>query len=161
MFCCAQITVKEAVVDDHDVVRGLLEFANRNLIQSIVVGASTKNSLTRFLSIIFISLVFQSKFIYRLAIFLTWIDFLLFCGSLKKLKGNHDIPTAMIKVAPDYCNVYIISKLKIMSARSAMRQFVTPKQQAFQASLSGESENSVRCLTLKLISNLLNSKLRL
>ncbi|XP_057432182.1 U-box domain-containing protein 35-like isoform X3 [Lotus japonicus] len=104
------ITVKEAVVDDHDVVRGLLEFAKRNLIQSIVVGASTKNSLT----------------------------------SLKKLKGNHDIPTAMIKVAPDYCNVYIISKLKIMSARSAMRQFVTPKQQAFQASLPGESENSVR-----------------
>jgi len=40
--------MKEAVVDDADVVRGLLEFANRNLIHSIVVGASAKNPLSRF-----------------------------------------------------------------------------------------------------------------
>lgn len=39
--------MKEAVIDDNDVVRGLLEFANRNVIHSIVIGASTKNHLTR------------------------------------------------------------------------------------------------------------------
>jgi len=39
--------MKEAVIDDSDVVRGLLEYANRNAIHSIVVGASTKNPLIR------------------------------------------------------------------------------------------------------------------
>ncbi|CAK8568442.1 unnamed protein product [Lathyrus sativus] len=81
------ITMKEAVIDAHDVVKGLLEFANRNVIHSIVVGASTKNHMP----------------------------------SIKKFKANHDIPTTMIKLAPDYCSVYIISKLKIVSARSAVR----------------------------------------
>ncbi|KAG2400428.1 U-box domain-containing protein [Vigna angularis] len=74
------VMMKEAVIDDADVVRGLLEFANRNLIHSIVY---------------------------------------------------QDIPTAMIKSAPDFCSVYIISKLKIMSARSAVRSLskslTTPK----------------------------------
>ncbi|XP_014499357.1 U-box domain-containing protein 35-like [Vigna radiata var. radiata] len=93
------VTMKEAVIDDADVVRGLLEFANRNLIHSIVVGASTKNPLS----------------------------------SLKKLKAYQyqDVPTAMIKSAPDFCSVYIISKLKILSARSAVRSLsknlTTPK----------------------------------
>jgi K+-sensing histidine kinase KdpD len=41
--------VKEAVVDDHDVVKGLLDFANKNLVHSIVIGAS-KNPLPRSLS---------------------------------------------------------------------------------------------------------------
>ncbi|KAK7410157.1 hypothetical protein VNO78_00705 [Psophocarpus tetragonolobus] len=94
------VTMKEAVVDDSDVLRGLLEFANRNLIHSIVLGASTKNPLT----------------------------------SLKKLKAYQyqDLPTTMIKSAPDFCSVYIISKLKIVSARSAVRSLSktspTPKQ---------------------------------
>ncbi|XP_027902847.1 U-box domain-containing protein 35-like [Vigna unguiculata] len=93
------VMMKEAVVDDADVVRGLLEFANRNLIHSIVVGASAKNPLS----------------------------------SLKKLKAYQcqDIPTAMIKSAPDFCSVYIISKLKLVSARSAVRSLsknlTTPK----------------------------------
>ncbi|XP_058781121.1 U-box domain-containing protein 52-like isoform X2 [Vicia villosa] len=81
------ITMKEAVIDHHDVVKGLLDFANRNVIHSIVVGASTKNHMP----------------------------------SIKKFKANNDIPTNMIKLAPDYCSVYIISKLKIVSARSAVR----------------------------------------
>jgi len=48
LIWCVQVMMKEAVVDDADVVRGLLEFANRNLIHSIVVGASAKNPLSRF-----------------------------------------------------------------------------------------------------------------
>ncbi|XP_027356925.1 U-box domain-containing protein 35-like [Abrus precatorius] len=92
--------MKEAVVDDSDVLRGLLEFANRNLIHSVVIGASNKNALS----------------------------------SLKKFKTYHfDIPTAMMKSAPDFCSVYIISKLKIVSARSAARSvaknFMSPAKQ--------------------------------
>lgn len=40
--------MKEAVIDHHDVVKGLLDFANRNVIHSIVVGASTKNHMPRY-----------------------------------------------------------------------------------------------------------------
>lgn len=42
--------MKEAVIDHHDVVKGLLDFANRNGIYSIVVGASTKNHMPRYFS---------------------------------------------------------------------------------------------------------------
>lgn len=111
------VKMKEAVIDDSDVVRGLLEYANRNAIHSIVVGASTKNPLI----------------------------------SLKKFKTYQyqDIPTAMIKSAPDYCSVYIISKLKIVSARSAVRSmskgFMAPKQLPVQACPPSEPEGgSVR-----------------
>ncbi|KAL2346568.1 hypothetical protein Fmac_000568 [Flemingia macrophylla] len=100
------VNMKEAVIDDSDVVRGLLDFANRNHIHSIVVGASIKKPLV----------------------------------SLKKFKAYQyqDTPTAMIKSAPDYCSVYIISKLKIVSARSAVRpitngSFPEPKQIPAQA----------------------------
>ncbi|XP_061374925.1 U-box domain-containing protein 52-like [Gastrolobium bilobum] len=111
------VKMKEAVIDDSDVVRGLLEFANRNVIHSIVIGASTVNPLQ----------------------------------SLKKSKGYSDIPTAIIKSVPDYCYVYIISKLKIVSARPAIirpmaKTFIPPNLQAFPPS---ESENVVRAQELR------------
>jgi len=43
--------LKEVVVDDNDVVKGLLDFANKNLVHSLVIGASTKNHIPRFDSI--------------------------------------------------------------------------------------------------------------
>ncbi|CAL5204875.1 unnamed protein product [Lathyrus oleraceus] len=111
------ITMKEAVIDHHDVVKGLLDFANRNGIYSIVVGASTKNHMP----------------------------------SIKKFKANTDIPTTMIKLAPDYCSVYIISKLKIVSARSAVRsmgnQIIPTKVLPVQASSPyGEFEGRMRSI---------------
>lgn len=46
--------MKEAVIDDSDIVRGILEYAQRNRIQTIVVGAPSSNknalSLTRSLN---------------------------------------------------------------------------------------------------------------
>ncbi|WJX41578.1 hypothetical protein P8452_28909 [Trifolium repens] len=109
------VTVKEAVVDDHDVVKGLLDFANKNLVHSIVIGAS-KNPLP----------------------------------SLKKFKAFNDTPTALMKSAPDYCSVYIISKLKIVSAKSAVRpmanQTTPTKQLPVQVSLPSEFEGGIRSI---------------
>ncbi|XP_019437842.1 PREDICTED: U-box domain-containing protein 34-like isoform X2 [Lupinus angustifolius] len=106
------VEVKEAVIDDIDIVRGLQEYAHRNLIHSIVVGAS-RNPLSSF----------------------------------KKLKG-YDVPTAMLKTAPDYSSVYVISKWKIVQARSAIRQManapVPPKNSFVQAIPYNESENGIR-----------------
>ncbi|XP_004501456.1 U-box domain-containing protein 35 isoform X2 [Cicer arietinum] len=109
------VTMKEAVIDDHDVVKGLLDFANRNSIHSIVIGASNKNHLT----------------------------------SLKKFKVYHDIPAAIIKSAPDYCSVYIISKLKIASARSAVRSMGNgnqsiPSKLPVQVGQHAEFETGIR-----------------
>ncbi|CAJ1973549.1 unnamed protein product [Sphenostylis stenocarpa] len=66
--------------------------------------------------------------------------------SLKKFKPYQyqDIPTAMMKSAPDYCSVYVISKLKIMSARSAVRSLsktlALPKSGSLLASPPTEPE---------------------
>ncbi|GAU31301.1 hypothetical protein TSUD_315100 [Trifolium subterraneum] len=107
------VTVKEAVVDDNDVVKGLLDFANKNLVHSIVIGAS-KNPLP----------------------------------SLKKFKAFNDTPTTVMKSAPDYCSVYVISKLKIVSARSAIRSMANQtspiNQLPFQVSSQSEFENGIR-----------------
>ena len=109
------VTMKEAVIDDYDVVKGLLEFANRNAIHSIVIGASTKNHLP----------------------------------SIKKFKAYQDIPTSMIKSAPDYCSVYIISKLKIVSARSAVRSMgnqIIPTKVSPVSSPNSEFESGIRSI---------------
>ncbi|KAK7311964.1 hypothetical protein RJT34_10468 [Clitoria ternatea] len=86
------VSMKEAVIDDSDVVRGLLDYAIRNLIHSIVIGASSSNKNP--------------------------------LSSLKKFKvysQYQDVPSALMKTAPDFCSVYVISKLKILTARSAAR----------------------------------------
>ena len=41
-------------------------------------------------------------------------------GYLRKFKGP-DVPTSVIKIAPEFCSVYVISKGKIISARAALR----------------------------------------
>jgi len=97
---------------------------------------------------------------------LTKLIFHNYVDSLKKFKTYQyqDIPTAMIKSAPDYCSVYIISKLKIVSARSAVRSmskgFMAPKQLPVQACPPSEPEGgSVRCQIMNesyLASNLIN-----
>jgi hypothetical protein len=55
----------------------------------------------------------------------------------------------LMKSAPDYCSVYIISKLKIVSAKSAVRpmanQTTPTKQLPVQVSLPSEFEGGIRC----------------
>ncbi|XP_054799257.1 U-box domain-containing protein 34-like isoform X3 [Prosopis cineraria] len=106
------VTIKEAVVDDSDVVKGISDFANHHHINSIVIGATASwNSLAR-------------KFI------------------------GFDLPTAIIKSAPDYTSVYVISKGKIVSARSALRpmsNIFAPSKQPL-ALQPNDVENGVRGL---------------
>ncbi|XP_057427207.1 U-box domain-containing protein 52-like isoform X3 [Lotus japonicus] len=92
------VKMKEAVIDDSDIVRGVLEYVERNHIQTIVLGApsSTKNALVK--------------------------SFSLRTGS-KKLKGGQDVPAAIIQSAPEYTSVYVISKGKIVAARQGKQPF--------------------------------------
>ncbi|XP_021824031.1 U-box domain-containing protein 52 isoform X4 [Prunus avium] len=88
--------VKEVILDDHDVAKALLEYINNHYINSIVVGASTRNALTR------------------------------------KFKIGNDVPTSLVKLAPEFCSVYVISKGKMVGGRTAKRPVVntaTPPKQ--------------------------------
>ncbi|XP_068476017.1 U-box domain-containing protein 52-like isoform X2 [Phaseolus vulgaris] len=105
------VKLKEAVIDDSEVVRGIVEYAKKNRVNTIVIGAahSNKNTLAR-------TLYLRS-------------------GS-KKLKGL--VPTGVMKSAPDHSSVYVISKGKILGARPAIRpmvNMVTPPSE------NGISEN--------------------
>ncbi|KAF7830445.1 U-box domain-containing protein 51-like [Senna tora] len=103
------VQIKEAVVDDIDVVKGISEFASKYHITSIVLGSTARNVLAR------------------------------------KIIG-YDLPTAVIKAAPEYSSVYVISKGKIVSARSALRPMtntVAPPKQS-QPLPPNDTENGVR-----------------
>lgn len=43
-----QIHLREVILDENDVAKALLDYINTNYINNIVVGASTRNALTRF-----------------------------------------------------------------------------------------------------------------
>ncbi|KAL5071582.1 hypothetical protein RYX36_022469 [Vicia faba] len=104
------VKMKEAIINDSDIARGILEYAKRNHVQNIIVGAPssyTKNVLSR------------------------------------KFKGLDDVPTAIIKSAPDYSSVYVIAKEKIVETRPA----IAPLENA--VSLSNGTENDLRSSTFK------------
>ncbi|CAL0321860.1 unnamed protein product [Lupinus luteus] len=129
------VKLKEAVVDDSDITRGILEFARRNHIHSIVVGApSTKNKN---------SLTSVGK--------LTARSFTIRTGTKKHKEQNNPqkVAEAIIKEAPDYISVYVISKRKLVAVRPATSPLVNvvapPKQPPVQPLQPNdyESENGV------------------
>ncbi|XP_068345633.1 U-box domain-containing protein 35-like isoform X2 [Pyrus communis] len=110
--------VKEVILDDSDVAKALLEYVNCNYLNTIVVGASARNALTR------------------------------------KLKSGNDVPSSIVKLAPEFCSVYVIQKGKMLSTRTAKRPVVNtavpPKQPSSQGlpyhipADNNEFENGVR-----------------
>ncbi|KAL9247276.1 hypothetical protein vseg_020723 [Gypsophila vaccaria] len=80
-FCARKgYDAHEVVLQDLDVTNALINFIENNSIGTIVVGASTRNALTR---------------------------------RFKQI----DVPTHLIKAAPEFCTVYVISKGKVQSVR--------------------------------------------
>lgn len=104
--------MKEVVIDDNDISKAILEYIGRNLLSNIVVGASTRNALARSLFITLFNFMCTS----RPEANLTFLFFFIH----RKFKGV-DISTTVMKSAPDFCSVYIISKGKILSVRTAQR----------------------------------------
>ncbi|KAM7258705.1 hypothetical protein ACFE04_014446 [Oxalis oulophora] len=78
------VQIKEVILEDTDVSKALSEYAGKNAIENIVVGASSRGALAR------------------------------------KFK-NSDVPTSLMKSAPDFCTVYVISKGKVHYVRKALR----------------------------------------
>ncbi|KAI3698448.1 hypothetical protein L2E82_41999 [Cichorium intybus] len=84
-FCTRkEIKSQEVVLEDTDVVKGLVDFATRSIVEVLVVGAPSKG------------------------------------GILKRFK-TRDAPATILKGAPDFCTVYLISKGKISATKAASR----------------------------------------
>ncbi|XP_022756371.1 U-box domain-containing protein 51-like [Durio zibethinus] len=75
--------MKEVILEDTDICKALLDYVSKNLINSLVLGAATRNGFSR--------------------------------------KSKNDIPTSLIKTAPEFCSVYVICKGKILTMRKAQR----------------------------------------
>ncbi|GLT97245.1 hypothetical protein SLE2022_148180 [Rubroshorea leprosula] len=84
-YCARKgVQFKEVIIDESDVVKGLVNYISKNLISNIVVGGTTRNALAR------------------------------------KFKNN-DISSSLLKAVPDFCSVYVISKGKVQTVRTAQR----------------------------------------
>ncbi|KAL6615452.1 hypothetical protein ACP70R_037722 [Stipagrostis hirtigluma subsp. patula] len=82
-FCSRNgVQVSEVLLEEADVSKAIIEFITANKIQSIALGASSRNAFT------------------------------------KKFK-NADVPSSLMKGAPDYCNIYVVAKGKSVNVRLA------------------------------------------
>ncbi|KAG5564894.1 hypothetical protein RHGRI_000931 [Rhododendron griersonianum] len=89
-FCTRKdIKCNEVIMEDVDVAKVICDFVKANLIEALVVGASSRNSF------------------------------------VKRFKAT-DVPTSLSKGAPEFCSVYVISKGKISSVRSATAPVPNP-----------------------------------
>ncbi|XP_010431592.1 PREDICTED: U-box domain-containing protein 52-like [Camelina sativa] len=84
-FCTRKdIQCQDVLLEETDVARALVEYANQAAVEVLVVGSSNKGGFLRF-------------------------------------NKPTDIPGTITKSAPDFCTVYVISKGKIQTMRSASR----------------------------------------
>ncbi|KAL1551683.1 U-box domain-containing protein 35-like isoform X2 [Salvia divinorum] len=82
-FCARKgIRVKEVVLQGNDVATTLAEYASRNSIVNVVVGASSR-------------------------------------GAIARAFKNPDVPSSLMKIAPDFCSVYSVSKTKAQKLKTA------------------------------------------
>ncbi|KAL6881990.1 hypothetical protein ACP4OV_011462 [Aristida adscensionis] len=77
-----RVQVTEVVLEEPDVSKAIIEYITANRIQSIALGASSRNAFT------------------------------------KKFK-NADVPSHLMKGAPDFCNIYVVAKGKSVNVRMA------------------------------------------
>ncbi|KAJ8467083.1 hypothetical protein OPV22_029635 [Ensete ventricosum] len=103
-FCARKgVHMTEVVLEDNDVSKAIIDYINANYIQNIVVGASSRNALT------------------------------------KKFR-NPDVPTNIGKLAPEFCAVYVISKGKPVTVRTAKG----PPPLASQPSVLADPDDSIK-----------------
>ncbi|KAG6428878.1 hypothetical protein SASPL_106917 [Salvia splendens] len=76
------IRIKQVVLQGNDVATTLAEFASRNCIMNLVLGASSR-------------------------------------GAIAWAFKNPDVPSSLMKIAPDFCSVYSVSKTKAQKLKTA------------------------------------------
>ncbi|KAI4352739.1 hypothetical protein L6164_006960 [Bauhinia variegata] len=87
-FCTRrQVQFEVVILNDQDVARALNDFVSHSGVEILLLGASSKNGLSR-------QLLYPSLKIFK----------------------NSDVPSSVMKTAPDFCSVYVISKQGKVSA---------------------------------------------
>lgn len=123
-----QVRVQEIVIHDIDVANALSQFIIDNSITTTVLGSSSRNAFTRYLYLSYFTILER----------ICWLSFLFFTclktygGSYQSrkccfvvsnraFKTSTDIIGSLTKSVPDFCTVYIVSKSKAITAKSASR----------------------------------------
>lgn len=108
-----QIQCKDVLLEDSDVGKALVEYANQVIIEVLVVGASSKGG--------FLRCVFVFLFNGLTMNLLTGNGVIIWMLKLCRFNKPPDIPVIITKSAPDFCTVYVITKGKISTKRPASR----------------------------------------
>lgn len=100
-------------------VSALVECVNHYEIDTLVLSASSRNGFSRSYELTIFGLDIHTYIMFILnaeAVFLTFKS-----PNYDRIFKNSDIPSNVTRMAPDFCNVYVISKTKIARARPATR----------------------------------------
>ena len=107
-----------------------------------------------------VNMMFFSSFMYFIIVPL--ISLCLLSFALNRKFRNYDVSTNILKLAPDFCSVYVISKGKVASVRSAQRPVVNTAMPPKLSYLKGlpplqdhpdNEEGSIRCVKLSTLQN--------
>lgn len=102
--CYVQTIVHEEIIEGNDVHTALVDYINKHHVTTIVLGASSRNPLTRY------------QFPISLYLSLSISEF----GRCRF--WTYDVPMMINKAAPDFCSVYVIARGKPQSIRPAARE---------------------------------------
>ncbi|KAB5513665.1 hypothetical protein DKX38_027571 [Salix brachista] len=109
-FCTRKdISCKHVMLEDTDVAKALTEYVTQTLIETLIVGGSTKGGFLRMLKCDDRHVKMANKLCIN-------NPNECFCVSVES-----DLAGSVSKGAPDFCTVYVISKGKIQSMRPASR----------------------------------------
>ena len=112
-FCCQLVEVSEVVLEEADVSKAILGYITANKIQSIALGGASRNAFTKY--------VLKSIREFFVHIILPSADaktYVMSPRACRKFK-NADVPSTLMKCAPDYCNIYVVAKGKSVNVRLA------------------------------------------
>jgi hypothetical protein len=93
-------------LEEADVSKAILGYITANKIQSIALGGASRNAFTKYSSFFFPSFLFRPDCTVSALV------------SGRKFK-NADVPSTLMKCAPDYCNIYVVAKGKSVNVRLA------------------------------------------
>ncbi|PRQ36990.1 putative rossmann-like alpha/beta/alpha sandwich protein [Rosa chinensis] len=111
------------ILKDHDVAKALIDHISSRGIGNLILGASSRNGFSKRYGYHYQSISsFPFSALSHYICFVELMNFFLFLFGICRLFKTSDIPSSVQKLAPDFCNVFTISKGKICAVRAACRR---------------------------------------
>ncbi|KAF7115616.1 hypothetical protein RHSIM_RhsimUnG0051200 [Rhododendron simsii] len=137
-FCTRkEIKCNEVIMEDIDIARAICDYVKLNLVRTLVVAAPTKNSFVKSAANVTTEeakcsssrkdeFCLDPRSITTVVLLITRLKWM-----SKKFMAS-DVPSNVSKMAPEFCNVYVISKGRISSVQSATIQVPNPPPRPLQ-----------------------------